>query len=32
MLDERISSAGYEHSVREAGLSDPSALVVKIVD
>ena len=31
-LDERISSARYEHSVREAGLSDHSALVVEIAD
>ena len=29
-LDERISSARYEHSVREAGLSDHSALVVEV--
>ncbi len=32
MLDERISSARYEHSVMQAGLSDHSALVVEIVD
>jgi exonuclease III len=32
MLDERISSARYEHSVRAAGLPDHSALVVEIAD